>query len=94
MYPHDWRSFLEHGTGRDLWIAQVDSQLAEKVGAASSRVYLGHACAVKEIEKHDLTPDHFPMIFETLDYGTIIADRDRHLTFLHFDQFEWEGGFR
>lgn len=94
MSPRDWQWFLDHGEGRTLWVAQVAPDLAEMLGAASNRVSLGHSYAVKAAEKHRLTAAHFPMVFETIDYGYALADRERHMTFLHFDRADWEGWFQ
>ena len=94
MHPRDWRWFLDHGAGRAVCVAQLSRDLADGLGAADTRVYLEHSYARKAVEKHDLSAVHFPMIFETVDYGTAIADRVRHLTFLHYDRNEWEGWFQ
>jgi hypothetical protein len=93
MNVRDWTMYLAQG-GPDLVIAQLSREMTDHLGAVSDKVHLGHACAVKSVEKHRLLPAHFPQIFETVDFGRAIADRDRHITFLHFDDHVWKRWFQ
>jgi hypothetical protein len=83
MHVRDWKYFLEHGSREPIGIAQVSAEIVAYLKAKSDVVYLHHDYAKKSVKKHRLSADHFPMIFETVDYGTAIADRDGRMTFLH-----------
>lgn len=85
MTPRDWQLFLASGQEKPIKIAQIAHDLAAYLGAASNCVHLGHSYAVKAIEKHGLGIEHFPLIFETVDYGIAVADKPGHITFYHED---------
>jgi len=89
MHVRDWKYFLEHGSRKPIGIAQVSAEMASLLGASSNVVYLHHDYARKSVQKHRLSADHFPMIFETVDYGTAITDRDGRITFLHYADGHW-----
>jgi hypothetical protein len=86
--------FLEEGRDREIEIAQISQALANHLGASTRKLILHHAYALKAFEKHRTPPEQFPMIFETVDRGVPIADRPRHITFLHCDEFEWNSWFQ
>lgn len=94
MHVRDWEIFLANGSARDLAIAQLSKEMTDHLGAVSNVVHLGHECALKCVQKHRLLPSHFPVIFETVDFGRALADRDRHITFLHFDSVMWHRWFQ
>jgi hypothetical protein len=94
MHPRDWKKFLEVGQDREIAIAQVSQYYAEYLGASSRNLILHHTYALKAFEKHNTPPEQFPMIFETVDRGVAIADRERHLTFFHLDKTEWGSWFQ
>src|SRR5579864_2299456 len=86
MNLRDWRYFLSGKRKEPLAIAQLSKEMADHLGASSRNVYLGYECARKAVDKHGLLAIHFPVIFEVVDFGAAIADRERHITFLHFDE--------
>lgn len=86
MTPRDWQLFLDSGQEKPIKIAQIAADLALHLGASSNAVHLGHAYALKAIQKHGLGLHHFPLIFETVDYGVAVADRVGHITFYHEDK--------
>ena len=85
MYEKDWRQFLAGGAGNEIAIAQVSQAIVAHLGSESEKVYLHHAYARKSVDKHQLTPASFPLIFDTVERGTAIADRVAHVTFFHKD---------
>ena len=89
MYPRDWKLFLETGAGKEIAIAQLSRKMTAHLGASSEKVYLHHDYAVKAVVKHRLGPEHFPLIFDTVEYGRALADRDAHITFLHDSALGW-----
>jgi len=89
MYPRDWKLFLEAGHGKEIAIAQLSRAMTIHLGASSERVYLHHDYARKAVEKHRLGPEHFPLIFDTVEYGRALADREAHITFLHETALGW-----
>jgi hypothetical protein len=86
MNVRDWLGFLKQGAGKEIAIAQLPKAIARHLGATSNFVYLHHAYAVKAVDKHQITPEQFPLIFDTIEFGIPIADRALHVTFV------WNGG--
>lgn len=93
MHVRDWELFLRQGDA-EIGIAQLSQQMTDHLEAASRTVFLAREYAQKAVIDHQLLPDHFPMIFETVDYGAAVADRDRHITFLYFDETVWNRWFQ
>lgn len=90
MHPRDWRMFLEIGAGREIACAQLLSdEVLLHLEPASDMLFIGHDAAIKAVTKHRLEPDHFPIIFDTVERGMALADRERHVTFLHESEFGW-----
>ena len=89
MYPRDWRLFLEQGQGKEIAIAQLSAAMTAHLGALSNKVFLHHDYAMKAVVKHNLGPDHFPLIFDAVDNGRALADREAHITFLHHTSLGW-----
>jgi len=85
MYPRDWLLFLRDGAGREIPIAQLPHYLTRHLGASSEKVYLHHTYARKAAEKHQLGPEHFPIIFDAVERGVALDDRPHHVTIFHFD---------
>jgi hypothetical protein len=85
VYPRDWQLFLKDGAGKEIAIAQLPAHLVSYIGASSEKVYLHHSYAKKAAEKHQLAPEHFPIIFDAVERGLVVEDRERHLTFFHLD---------
>ncbi len=86
MREKDWQGFLNRGAGREIAVAQLAPALVSHLGAADDKVYLHHDYAAKAVNKHGLSAMHFPLIFDTIDFGIAVADRDRHLSFFYFDK--------
>jgi hypothetical protein len=82
MNRRDWVGFLKQGAGKEIAIAQLPAAMMNHLGATSNFVYLHHDYALKAVTKHGVDPEHFSLIFDTIDYGRAIADRDLHITFL------------
>ena len=90
MYPRDWQKFLEIGAGKDIACAQLLSdEVLEHLDPLSDKLFIGHDTALKAVSKHRLGPEHFPLIFDTVERGMALADRDRHVTFLHETDLGW-----
>ncbi len=90
MYPRDWALFLQHGQGKEIACAQLMSpEIVDHLGAASDTLYIGHECAMKAVGKHGLSPEHFALIFDTVEFGMALDDRPRHVTFLHQTALGW-----
>ncbi len=85
MHPRDWKRFLEIGEGKEIAIAQLSLEMTQFLGAKSEKVYLHHTYAVKSAQKHGLTPERFPLIFDVIERGAAISDYPSHVTFFHFD---------
>lgn len=87
MHIRDWKLFLEGQYENVIAIAQLSKEMTDYLGASSHFVHIERACLVKAVRKHQLEPAHFPLIFETVDYGLALTedDRPRHITFLYFD---------
>ena len=86
MYTHDWERYLKEGGAAEIGVAQLSPELTAHLGASSRTVYLGHEYAVKSATKHRVPPEHFPVIFDTVEFGTALADRPAQITFIHRDQ--------
>jgi hypothetical protein len=82
MNVRDWHGFLQQGAGKEIAIAQLSLTMTNHLGALSDRVYLHHDYATKAVEKHKIWVGDLSLIFEAIDYGTAIADRPLHITFL------------
>lgn len=87
MHVRDWERFYRVGHGSAITIAQLSQEMADHLGASSRAVTVHHDVLRKAVEKHSLTPAHFPMIFETVDLGRALADRDKHVTFFYFEEY-------
>lgn len=96
MHVRDWRLFLAGQWDKEIAIAQLSPTLTAYLGASSPFVYLQQQYAIKAVEKHNLSPEHMHLIFETVDYGAALAEagRPQHLTFLHFDAVTFEDWFQ
>lgn len=94
MHVRDWRYFLERGQGKEIEIAQLSDQMTAHLGASSKNVILAHEYAVKAAIRHRMPAEQFPMIFETVDHGIALADRELHITFLYHDKVEWDRWFQ
>lgn len=90
MHPRDWRKFLEIGAGKEIACAQLlpDEVLAH-LEPLSDKLFIGHDAAMKSVTKHRLDVEHFSLIFDTVERGMTLADRDRHVTFLHETELGW-----
>lgn len=82
MLLRDWLGFLEQGAGKEIAIAQTSKAVTRHLGATSDRVFLHHAYAVKAVQKHKIWPAQFSLIFDTIEFGTPLADRALHVTFI------------
>jgi hypothetical protein len=94
MHPKDWKKFLEKGHGKEIAIAQLSQEMAGHLEASSRDVIVHHDYVLKAIEKHGMVVEQFPMIFETVDFGKALADKPKHITFLHYDKTEWNSWFQ
>lgn len=83
MYLRDWIMFLEKGAGKEIPVAQLPKAIVRHLGAASHFAYLHHDYATKAVTKHNIKPDQFNLIFDTIEKGIPIADRALHVTFLY-----------
>jgi hypothetical protein len=81
--------FLERGGGREVAIAQVSAEIARYLGATSDKVYLHHDYLVKAIERHGLRITDFMFLFDVVDFGVALADRERHVTFMYLTPRGW-----
>ena len=86
MYPRDWHRFIAEGAGNEIAIAQLSLEMTAHLGASSTHVYYHHDYILKAIQKHGMEIQHFPLVFDTVERGKALADRDAHITFLHFDE--------
>jgi len=86
MHVRDWKRFLEGRYEKEIAIAQLSQEMADYLGASSRNVHLHQDYVHKAIRKHGFGPEHFPLIFEVVDYGLALAESHRplHLTFLHY----------
>lgn len=82
MNLRDWLGFLEQGEGKEIPIAQLSKAITSHLGAKSTFVYFHHAYAVKAVEKHNIAPIEFSLIFDTIEFGVPLADRLLHVTFV------------
>jgi len=89
MYPRDWKLFLEKGSGREMAIAQVTSEIVSHLNAISEKVYIHHDYARKAIDRHGLKVSDFMFIFDIIEDGRALADRERHVTFMHLTPRGW-----
>lgn len=94
MHVRDWKLFLDGDWAQEIAIAQLSREMTDYLEAASPFVHLHQDYARKAVDKHQLTPAHFPLIFETVDYGMALADRPRHISFLHFDATTFQKWFQ
>lgn len=90
MHPRDWQQFLKIGAGREIACAQLLSdEVLTHLEPASDKLFIGHDAALKAVTKHHLAAEHFPLIFDTVERGMALADKDRHVTFLHETELGW-----
>ena len=82
MLPRDWQLFLQKGQGKEMAIAQVSKEIAIFLGAYSDKVFIHHDYAIKAAEKHGVSPEDLCLLFDVVEYGRALADRERHVTFL------------
>ena len=89
MKLRDWLGFLEQGAGKEIAIAQLPKAIMRHLGAKSDHVFLHHDYAVKAVERHKTWPAHFSYIFDAIEFGTPLADRPLHVTFLWLSPDGW-----
>lgn len=89
MYEHDWQLFLKRGESRAIAVAQVSAEIREHLSATDNKVRIHHACAMKALLKHDLRASDFEYLFDVVEFGSAIADKERHVTFLHRTERGW-----
>ncbi|BEV09619.1 hypothetical protein ATDW_01150 [Asticcacaulis sp. DW145] len=94
MHPRDWKKFFDQGYDREIRPVQVPLPIVNYLGASSRNLIVHHSYVFKALNKHDIPFEQFPMIFETVDHGTAIKDKPRHVTFFHFDKTEWNRWFQ
>lgn len=94
MNVRDWTAYLRKRQGRTLRLAQLSADLTQAVGAVSNVVHVDHAYALKCMREHQLLPQHFPMLDETIDRGMVLRDGTQHLVFLYFDEYVFNRWFR
>lgn len=94
MNVRDWDNFLRKGRGRTLRLAQLSADLTAHLNAASNVVHIEHSYAQKCVEQHQMLPQHFPMLDETIDRGAVVRDGDQYLVFLYFDEHVFGRWFR
>lgn len=85
----DWQRFLDRGEGGERIVCSIPAFLNGYLNASSREVRIGHAYALKAIEKHGLEVAHLALIAEAIRSGEAAQDRPRHLTFLYWSpQYE------
>jgi hypothetical protein len=94
MTPKDWLRFIETAHGREIAIAQVSEAIrihleASSEEASSEKVFIHHDYVLKAVEKHSIPPTDFDHLFDTIEFGIVLQDRDRHLVFLYQSRQGW-----
>ena len=89
MYPRDWKLFLEQGADKEIAVAQVDDSVVNHLQATSEKVFIRHDYAQKAITQHDLRISDLVSIFDVVEYGRVLADKERHVTFMHLTNRGW-----
>lgn len=83
MYPRDWQRFLDEGEGNEIAIAQVPAHIQQFFSSPSEKVFLHHSYAKKAADKHHLSLERFPLIFDAIEFGTALSDRPHHVSFFY-----------
>ena len=80
-----WDSFLRDGAGTERVVGNLSAYLNGILMASSRQVRIGQEYAVKAVEKHRLDVAHFEFLPSAIREGEALRDRERHLTFLHYE---------
>lgn len=94
MRDEDWSSFLANGKPAVLGIARLHPELCRTLGTSTDLVSLRHDYALKIARKHGLEPRDFALLPVTIALGRAVCDRERHLTFFHYDAVSFESWFQ
>lgn len=59
------------------------------LGAASDKVYYHHDYVLKAVKQHGVTFSDFSLLFDVVEFGRALADRERHILFMHQTARGW-----
>lgn len=81
----DWFKFCNGGIEQALCVCRIAPDLASQIGAATNQVRLDPGYAQKLVHKHKITPAECPMIGIAVQFGTMLKESERGLTFFYSD---------
>jgi hypothetical protein len=84
--PFDWLQFVAGGQPNTSVVAKLPEDLCRIIGASSPAIRLRHDYALKFHRKHGLEIDQFPLLPIAIDFGRVISDQPRRLTFFYFER--------
>lgn len=85
MSEDEWIAFLSQSHPSRRRICRLDAALADRIHALVTLVHIDRDYVHKLLAKHGMETRHLPLIEVVISQGIVIADRDRHLTFLYDD---------
>lgn len=85
MTEEEWHLFLYSGKPVVVTVGNLHVDLCREIGCGSPIIRMHHAYALKCSQKHALDPYQLLMLPIVIELGRCICDRQRNLTFFHFD---------
>src|ERR1700682_2548579 len=85
MTEEDWLRFIAGGEPEVISVTRLPLELCRAIDCSSSLVRMTHDYALKCAYKHRLRSYHFPMLPIVIDYGRVISDREKHLSFYFYE---------
>ena len=89
MHLRDWRLFLEQGSGKEIAVATAPAEVVSHLQAPSAKVWIHHDYVLKALREHDLPLEAFCHLFDVVDRGVSVADKERHVTFFYESPLGW-----
>lgn len=81
----DWHRFANGDFVVPVRVCRLSVPLVKCLGASDDRVLLHPQYAPKFVEKHHITPRQMLMMPLAVEFGTVLQDRDKTLSFFYED---------